>query len=251
MIIFPAVDIKEGKCVRLKQGKEEEVTIFSSDPVEMALHWEGQGAEYIHLVDLDGAFEGIPRNFSLVKEICSSVSIPVQIGGGIREISHAASYLKAGASRVIIGTLVLEAPQIFIEMCKQFPGRVGASLDASRGILKSRGWTWDTGIGLMDMIKKIEEMGAAFVVYTDIARDGMQSGINHQYVEAVVEHTSLPVIAAGGVRDMRDIETLYPLSQKGLEGVITGRAIYEGTLDFSEAIKWIKGQKGNEDREDD
>ncbi len=250
MIIFPAVDIKDGKCVRLRQGRAKDITIFSSDPCEMAKHWEDLGAEYLHLVDLDGAFEGIPKNTSIIREICTSLSIPVQIGGGIRELSHAASYIEAGVSRIIIGTLALEAPDIFCEICKEFPGKVGVSLDASRGILKSRGWVKDTGIRVLDVIGKIEDMGASFVVYTDISRDGMQSGINPESITSLVEHTSLPVIAAGGVRDMEDIKKLYPLSRKGLEGVITGRAIYEGTLNLSEAVKWIREQKTG-DRGDD
>jgi len=144
----------------------------------------------------------------------------------------------------------LESPETFCKICKEFPGKVGVSLDASRGILKSRGWVKNTGIRVLDIIGKIEDMGAAFVVYTDISRDGMQSGINPESIASLVEHTSLPVIAAGGVRDMEDIKKLYPLSRKGLEGVITGRAIYEGTLNFSEAVKWIREQKTG-DRGDD
>ncbi len=240
MIIFPAVDIKNGRCVRLRQGKKDEVTIFSDDPVKMALHWQETGARWLHVVDLDGAFEGRPINAPLIREMCSSLEIPVQIGGGIRGISQAEAYLEAGVKRIIIGTLAMEGSEEFKSICREFPGRVGVSVDAENGMVKSRGWVKETGKKVVEILGEIEKAGASFVVYTDISRDGMQSGINYGAISKVLSHTSLPVIVAGGVRDLNDIIQLYPLSSKGLEGVITGRAIYEGTLDLREALHWVE-----------
>lgn len=244
MIVFPAVDIKDGKCVRLKQGLADQVTVFADDPAEMAGHWAGKGAKYLHVVDLDGAFSGRPLNFELIKTICSSIDIPVQLGGGIRDIDTAQAYVDAGVERLIIGTMALEAPELFGELCATLPGRIGVSLDAVDGSLKTKGWVEDSGHTVFDVIPRLEEQGAAFIIYTDIARDGMQSGVNTPALEKLCEATRLPVIAAGGVHRLDDIKALYPLSAKGLEGAITGRAIYAGTLDLVEAQGWIAAQQG-------
>ena len=243
MIVFPAVDIKDGQCVRLRQGKADDVTVFSTDPTAQARYWEDQGAEYLHVVDLDGAFSGKPRNFDLVKAICSALNIPVQLGGGIRDLEIAKAYVDAGVERLIIGTMALEDPEAFTGVCAALPGKVGVSLDGVDGALKTKGWVEDSGKTVAQVVPMIEEAGAAFIVYTDISRDGMQSGVNLEAMSRLCAGTSLPVVAAGGVTTLADVQNLYPLHAEGLEGVITGRAIYEGTLDLREALDWIKEQR--------
>uniref|UniRef100_I2Q0M0 1-(5-phosphoribosyl)-5-[(5-phosphoribosylamino)methylideneamino] imidazole-4-carboxamide isomerase n=1 Tax=Desulfovibrio sp. U5L TaxID=596152 RepID=I2Q0M0_9BACT len=242
MILFPAVDIKDGQCVRLKQGLADEVTVFSPDPVAMARHWVDLGALWLHLVDLDGAFSGKPKNFDLIRRICAGVSVPVQLGGGIRDAATAAAYLEAGVRRLIIGTMALAEPDAFAAVCAAHPGRVGVSLDAVDGRLKVKGWVEDAGLGVEDVLPRLKDQGAAFVVYTDISRDGMQSGVNQEALARLLALTDLPVIVAGGVATLDDVKALYPYSQKGLQGVITGRAIYAGTLDFGEAMAYIASQ---------
>ncbi|WP_045214631.1 1-(5-phosphoribosyl)-5-[(5-phosphoribosylamino)methylideneamino]imidazole-4-carboxamide isomerase [Desulfonatronovibrio magnus] len=243
MIIFPAIDIKGGQCVRLRQGLENEVTVFSPDPVAMAEHWERLGAQWLHLVDLDGAFSGEPVNRELIRSICDRVQIPVQLGGGIRDISTARAYLDAGVERLIIGTMALEDKSLFADMCVEFPGKTGVSLDARDGRLKSRGWVADTGMKVEDVVPVLENFGASFFVYTDISRDGMQSGVNTDAMEKMLRLTSKPVIAAGGVSVLEDIMQIYPLASMGLEGTITGRAIYSGSLDFKTALEWVQQQQ--------
>lgn len=243
MILFPAVDIKNGQCVRLKQGLENEVTVFSPDPVAMALHWESQGARWLHLVDLDGAFRGKPVNQDLIREICGKVNIPVQLGGGIRDLDTARVYINSGVSRLIIGTMALEDMSLFADLCLEYPGRIGVSLDARNGRLKSRGWVEDTGLMLEDAVPLLENMGSSFFVYTDIARDGMESGINIRSLERMLALTSSPVIAAGGVAKLEDVQQVFPFFGQGLEGAITGRAIYSGSLDFKAAVEWLSSQE--------
>lgn len=243
MILFPAVDIKDGRCVRLSQGRADAVTVFGDDPAEMALTWVRQGAEWLHVVDLDGAFSGLPRNFDLVKRICAEAKIPVQLGGGIRDMATAKAYVEAGVARLIIGTVALEQPELFAQLCAELPGKVGVSLDAVDGKLKSRGWVADAGLNVMDVLPRIEAAGASFIVYTDIARDGMQSGVNLPALAALCAATSLPVIAAGGVTNMDDLRNLAPLCAKGLQGAISGRAIYAGSLDFAEGLAFTKAAR--------
>jgi len=236
VILFPAVDIKDGRCVRLEQGKADAVTVFGDDPAASALTWVRQGAQWLHIIDLDGAFSGQPRNFELVKRICSEAKIPVQLGGGVRDLATAKAYIEAGVARLIIGTVALEQPELFAELCAALPGKVGVSLDAVNGQLKSRGWVADAGLSVMDVLPRIEAAGASFIIYTDIARDGMQSGVNLPALTALCEATSLPVVAAGGVTNLDDLKNLAPLCAKGLQGAITGRAIYVGTLNFAEGL---------------
>jgi len=243
VIIFPAVDIKGGRCVRLRQGLADQVTVFSDDPEAMARHWVRLGARFLHVIDLDGAFEGRPKNFDLVRSICAGVDVPVQLGGGVRDLAIAKAYIQAGVSRLIVGTLALADPAAFEEMCAALPGRVGVSLDAVDGRLKSKGWVEDAGLTAEEVLPRLEDQGAAFVVYTDIGRDGMQTGVNVEALRAVCGHTRLPVIAAGGVASLEDIKALWPLTKIGLEGAITGRAIYEGTLDLPEAMAWIAARE--------
>lgn len=242
MILFPAIDIKNGECVRLRQGKYNDVTVFSKDPVEMAKYWVDKGAKYLHIVDLDGAFEGGPKNYNLIEKICNSVDIPVQLGGGIRNFDVARRYFDAGVTRLIIGTMFFEEPSIFKSLCAEYKGKIGVSLDAEKGKLKSRGWVEDTGLTIDSVVLDAENMGAGFIVYTDISKDGMQTGINPEPVKRFLSLTKLPVIYAGGVRDINDVKRLYPLKEYGLQGIITGRAIYEETLNFEEAIMWLETQ---------
>ncbi|MFW5487252.1 MAG: 1-(5-phosphoribosyl)-5-[(5-phosphoribosylamino)methylideneamino]imidazole-4-carboxamide isomerase [Desulfovibrio sp.] len=244
MILFPAVDIKNGQCVRLKQGRKDDVSVFSVDPVAQALQWQKAGATFLHLVDLDGAFEGEPTNFSLIRKICSALDIPVQLGGGIRDVQTAEAYIRAGVRRVIIGTMALSDPDTFELLCKELPGRIGVSLDALDGQLKTRGWVDDAGLTVDDVLPRLENLDVRFIIYTDIGRDGMHAGVNTKALAELCSKSRIPVIAAGGVSTMADIKALAPLVNEGLEGVITGRAIYEGTLDLAEALQWIKDQGG-------
>ena len=246
MIIFPAVDIQNGKAVRLKQGRAHESTVFAESPVDAAKSWEKAGARWMHVVDLDGAFDGAAQSRRIVRDICSALAIPVQLGGGIRDMQTAAAYLEAGVSRLIIGTLALEQPALFADMCRAFPGRVGVSLDAEGGRLKSRGWVKDTGITVDTALPRLLDNGAAFVIYTDIERDGMQCGVNVAALEHLARLSTVPVIAAGGVATLEDVKKLYPLTlETNLVGAVSGRALYEGTLDLKEANAWIDAQKNS------
>ncbi|MCT4625921.1 1-(5-phosphoribosyl)-5-[(5-phosphoribosylamino)methylideneamino]imidazole-4-carboxamide isomerase [Halodesulfovibrio sp.] len=243
MIIFPAVDIKGGQAVRLKQGKADQETVFSSDPVAMAKKWQEQGGKWLHVIDLDGAFSGEPVNRDLIQNICSSVSMPVQLGGGIRDLETAKAYLDAGVSRLIIGTIALTEPELFGSICKAFPGKIGVSLDAEGGVLKTKGWVEDSGQTIYDVLPRLEEQGVAFIIYTDIDRDGMQTGVNLPALTKLAQTASVPVIAAGGVATLDDIKALYPLTKDAnLQGAISGKAIYTGTLDLKEASDWIATQ---------
>ncbi|MBR4742180.1 MAG: 1-(5-phosphoribosyl)-5-[Desulfovibrio sp.] len=243
MIIFPAVDIQKGKAVRLKQGIADAVTVFSDNPVSCALHWQKLGAKWLHVIDLDGAFAGNARNFSLVKEICQALTIPVQLGGGIRSIETASRYLDCGVDRLIIGTMALEDEDLFATLCKTYPQKIGVSLDAQNGILKTRGWVSDSAKNIFDVLPAITAQGAAFLIYTDIARDGMQSGPNLEMLKKLLQKTTIPILAAGGIATLDDIKALYPLSINSmLAGVISGRALYEGSLQLEEANNWLSNQ---------
>lgn len=242
MILFPAVDIKGGRCVRLRQGVASEETVFG-DPVDMAKHWQSLGAKWLHVIDLDGSFDGQPVNYKVVEQICSNLSIPVQLGGGIRSLDTVKAYMDAGVRRLIIGTVALEEPKLFEQMCAAFPGRIGISLDESKGFLKTRGWVGESDLTIDGVLPQLTDAGAAFMIYTDISLDGMQQGVNVNGVTHVCEISSIPVVAAGGVTQLEDIKALYPLSKNSmLEGVITGRAIYEGTLDLEDALDWLEEQ---------
>ena len=239
MILFPAIDLKDGKCVRLQQGKEDLVTVYADSPVEQALLWEKKGAKWIHLIDLDGAFSGIPKNLKIIEDICKNIKIPIQLGGGIRDIATAEAYLDAGITRLIIGTMALENPEEYRKLCQKYPNKIGVSLDAVDGKLKTHGWVTDANINILEILPRIEADGTAFIIYTDIIRDGMQSGINYDTLAALCESTTVPVIAAGGMHVLGDFEAVYPLFARGLEGVISGKALYEGTLTIEETEKWL------------
>ncbi len=247
MIIFPAVDLQGGNAVRLKQGKEGESTVFSKDPVEAARRWQNEGAEWLHLIDLDGAFKGKSVNASIVSAICGALDIPIELGGGIRDENAVRLWFDSGVKRLIIGTMALEDPAEFARLCNLFPGRIGVSLDAVDGRLKTRGWVEDSGLTIDDVMPRLAGDGAAFVIYTDIKRDGMQSGVNMPVLARLAGSSPIPVVAAGGVSTLEDIRQLYPLSIRGsLQGAITGRAIYEGTLDLRQAMEWIRAQERQE-----
>jgi phosphoribosylformimino-5-aminoimidazole carboxamide ribotide isomerase len=244
MILYPAVDIQKGKAVRLRQGRADASTVFADDPVEAALLWTARGAQWLHVVDLDGAFDGAAKNRDIVRNICRRAGVPVQLGGGVRDEGTAKAYLDAGVARLIIGTMALEAPDAFAALCRAFPGKIGVSLDAAAGRLKSRGWIADTGLTVEDVLPRLMDDGAAFVVYTDIERDGMQSGVNLRALRHLAELSSIPVIAAGGVSTLADVQKLYPLTlNTSLAGAVSGRALYEGTLDLTRANNWIAAQK--------
>lgn len=241
MIIFPAVDLKNGKAVRLKQGRADDVSVFSDDPVQMAKHWQSMGAEYLHLIDLDGAFEGRSVNAATVEKICSELTVPVQLGGGIRSEEIADFWLNLGVTRIIIGTMALENFPLFEKICKKYPNRVGVSLDVEGKKLKTRGWVQDSGKEIDEILPKLKDAGCAFVIYTDIERDGMHSELNFEEVERLAKLSPLPLIAAGGVSTLESVKRLLPFSKTtSLEGIVSGRAIYEGTLNLREAMDYIK-----------
>lgn len=243
MILFPAVDIQDGKAVRLKQGRAHESTVFAEDPTDAAKAWEARGAQWLHVVDLDGAFDGAAKSREIVRRICNELSIPVQLGGGIRDMETARAYLDAGVTRLIIGTLALEQPELFAEMCRTFPGRIGVSLDAEGGKLKTHGWVADTGLTVDGALPRLLQDGAAFIIYTDIERDGMQCGVNVAALEHISRISTVPVIAAGGVATLADVQKLYPLTlTTSLVGAVSGRALYEGTLNLEEANAWVAAQ---------
>lgn len=240
MRIYPAIDIQRGHAVRLRQGRKEDFTIFADSPLDAARHWRDLGATWLHVVDLDGAFSGSLANAPVIGAIAAELGLPVQVGGGIRTEQAARQYLDAGVTRLIIGTLALEEPDAFQRLCATFPGRIGVSLDADQGLLKTRGWLNDSGISVNEILPDLEKAGAAFIIYTDISRDGMHSGINLDALENILQSTSLPVIAAGGVSTLEDIANVYELRSRGnLDGVITGRALYEKTLDLPQALAWL------------
>ena len=245
MIIFPAVDIKDGKAVRLRRGRADDVTVFAENPVDMASAWQDAGAQYLHIVDLDGAFAGSDVNLPLITKMRKALSIPIQVGGGIRDTATAKRYVASGANRCIIGTLALEDPEAYAALCEAMPtGTIGVSLDAENGRLKTKGWVADSGLTVDDVLPRLASTGTSFIIYTDIDRDGMQTGVDSSALSILARKSPVPVIAAGGVATLDDIKALYPLSVSGnLEGAISGRALYEGTLDLGEAMRWLREQQ--------
>lgn len=240
MIVIPAVDIKDGRCVRLKQGRMSEETVYSDDPVQMAGTWYSKGAERIHLVDLDGAVEGKRVNGKVIRKIARSVPVPVELGGGIRNLASIEFYLEAGVEWVILGTVVCKNPEMVEEACRRFPGHVMLAIDARAGRVAVEGWTEDTERSAIEVAKPFDGRGIAAVIYTDIQRDGMSVGPNLQATGEMAKALKTPVIASGGISGLEDIRKVMTLSGQGVMGVITGRALYEGTLDLGEAIRMSK-----------
>jgi len=235
MIIIPAIDLKDGNCVRLKQGRMEDDTLFSTDPVEMALNWQNQGARYMHLVDLNGAFAGEPVNREIIKKIVAALDIPCQLGGGIRDLETVKVYLELGLERVILGTVAVENPDLVRAAAKTYPGRICVGIDARKGLVATRGWAAETRVQALDLARGFEDCGVAAIIYTDILRDGMQIGVNLEETKALAQAISIPVIASGGIATIADIKGLLPLEKCGVTAAITGRALYDGTLDLGAA----------------
>ncbi len=236
MLIIPAIDLKDGQCVRLRQGLMEDTTVFSDDPSEMATKWVNEGARRLHLVDLNGAFEGRPVNAECVKKITQTFpGLPIQIGGGIRDFKIANTYIEAGISYLIIGTMAVTHPEFVSELCREFPGKIIVGLDATNGLVAIDGWANQTDINAVDLSKKFEQNGVSSIIYTDIARDGMLQGVNVMATVDLAKKTSIPIIASGGIANLDDIAVLLKNTHHGIIGAITGRAIYEGLLDFNDA----------------
>lgn len=239
MLLIPAIDLKDGQCVRLKQGLMDQATVFSDTPAQTAGHWFKQGARRLHLVDLNGAFAGEPKNFPAIKEILSAVAqhIPVQLGGGIRDLATIEKYLDLGLTDVIIGTAAVKNPGFVREACQAFPGRIIVGLDAKEGMVAIDGWATVTEHHVVDLAKQFEDDGVNSIIYTDIGRDGMMSGVNIEATVKLAESIKIPVIASGGLTDLNDIRALCAVEKSGVTGAVTGRAIYEGSIDFAQAQK--------------
>lgn len=237
MLVIPAIDLKDGKCVRLSQGKMDRVTLYSDNPAEIARKWEGMGAELIHLVDLDGASAGRPVNTEAIRKIIDSVEIPLQLGGGIRDQKTAEEYFSLGIARIVLGTAACEQPELIAEACRRYPGKILVSIDAREGKVAIKGWKEVTEREAIELARRLEELKVAAIIYTDIKRDGMLSGPNLEETRRLAESLNTPIIAAGGISCLEDIRSLMELEQYGVEGVITGKALYSGKLDLREAIE--------------
>jgi len=240
MIIIPAVDLKDGRCVRLSQGRMDQESVYSEDPVQMAKHWESKGAERLHVVDLNGAVTGTPVHQLLIKEIANSIRIPVEVGGGIRNLETIESYLHSGVKWAILGTAALHSPHLVEEACQRFPGRVILGIDARGGKVAIQGWNEVVSLEAIDLAKQFEGRGLSAIIFTDIERDGMSTGLNSEMTGALARAISIPVIASGGVSRIEDIERLRSFESDGVIGVIVGRALYTGRVDLEEAIRISK-----------
>ncbi len=237
MLIIPAIDLKDGHCVRLKQGDMNDATVFSEDPGAMAKQWLEQGARRLHVVDLNGAAAGKPKNQPAIRAIVKAVgtSLPLQLGGGIRDLDTIESYIDAGISYIVIGTAAVKTPGFLQEACTAFQGHIIVALDAKDGKVAVDGWSKMTGHDVVDLAKKFEDYGVEAVIYTDIGRDGMLTGVNIDATVALARQLNVPVIASGGITDLKDVEKLCAVETEGITGAITGRAVYQGTLDFKAA----------------
>ncbi|MFB3885623.1 MAG: 1-(5-phosphoribosyl)-5-[(5-phosphoribosylamino)methylideneamino]imidazole-4-carboxamide isomerase [Thermodesulfobacteriota bacterium] len=240
MIVIPAIDLKEGRCVRLSQGRMDQESVYSENPVEMARHWESKGAERLHVVDLNGAVTGKPVHRSLIQEITKSVHIPVEVGGGIRDLETIEDYLSCGIQWVILGTVALSNRFLTEEACRRFPEKVILGIDARGGKVAIRGWKEATQLEAAAVAKQFEGIGLSAIIFTDIQRDGMGSGLNLEETKALARSTSIPVIASGGFSRVEEIEHLRGLEPDGIVGVIVGRALYTGKIDLEEAIRLTK-----------
>lgn len=244
MLIIPAIDIKDGKCVRLRQGMKNQETVYGDDPAAMAERWQRAGAAWLHVVDLDGAFEKKPVNVRAIEKIRQKLTIPMQLGGGLRTMENLAKYFDMGIDRLILGTTVLKDRSLTEQALERFPGRIAIALDARDGKLATEGWVETSTSDALDVAKALVPLGPAAFIYTDIQRDGMQTGPNLAATRRLARAVDTPVIASGGVSTLKDIENLLPLEDDGVIGVITGKALYAGTLSFQEALQ-VAGRTGN------
>jgi phosphoribosylformimino-5-aminoimidazole carboxamide ribotide isomerase len=237
--VIPAIDLLEGRCVRLHQGDYSQVTTFSEDPLQQALEWQRQGAGRLHLVDLDGARQGVPVNDTAVRSITAALSIPVQLGGGVRTLERAEQLLGLGLDRVILGTLAVEQPELVYQLADRHPGRIVVGIDARNGLVATRGWLRDSALTATEVARRFATSGVAALITTDIATDGTLAGPNLAFLREMVEASALPVIASGGVGSLSDLLSLLTLAPLGLGGVIVGRALYDGRVDLAEALQAI------------
>ncbi|MCX7770104.1 MAG: 1-(5-phosphoribosyl)-5-[(5-phosphoribosylamino)methylideneamino]imidazole-4-carboxamide isomerase [Proteobacteria bacterium] len=237
MLVIPAIDLFDGMCVRLKQGRFEDVTVYSKYPEEIAMSFEQDGAELIHIVDLNGALKGEPTNFKKIEKIVKSINIPVEVGGGIRDIDKAKTYINLGVKRIIIGTKGCESPEYFEEICKSVKAEVIAGIDAKDGKVAVKGWIDLTNWDALDLALELERRGAKEVIYTDITKDGMRTGPNIDATLKIAKKLSIPVIVSGGISSEEDIISILPYNKFGIKGVIVGRAIYEGNVNLKKLIK--------------
>jgi len=235
--LIPAIDLKQGQCVRLKQGRMEDATVYGSNAGEMAAHWQALGAKRLHVVDLDGAFAGKPANQEAIRDICAALTIPVQLGGGLRDLKMIEGMLNLGINRVILGSIAIANPQLVKDACAAFPGQICVGIDAKGGMVAVHGWDDVTDVKAKDLALQFEDDGVAAIIYTDIARDGMLSGPNIEETVTLAQAISIPVIVSGGVANMDDVRSCAKHVQDGIAGAITGRAIYENTIDFAAAMK--------------
>ena len=242
MIILPAIDLKEGQCVRLEQGLMDRDTVYHDNPGEQARIWQEQGGELLHIVDLDGAFAGVPKNRDAIKAIVDAITIPTELGGGIRHMQTIEAYLELGIDRVILGTVAKENPQLVEEACRTYPGRIVVGIDAKNGLVAVRGWADVTAKSAIEMAKEMAGFGVEAIIYTDIARDGMMQGPNIEATRNLAESIDIPVIASGGLSSLDDIRRLMAIESSGVTGVITGKAIYSGAIDLREAVALAKGE---------
>lgn len=236
MILFPAIDLKDGQCVRLVHGLMDRATVFNDDPAAQARAFEEAGFGYIHLVDLNGAFEGRPVNADAVDSILGAIKVPAQLGGGIRDLATIEMWLTKGIARVIIGTAAVKNPDLVIEACRKFPGRIAVGLDAKGGRVATEGWADVSDLTVLDMARRFENAGVAAIIYTDIDRDGAMQGLNIEATVKLANEISIPVIASGGLSSIEDLKKLIDANCAGIEGVISGRALYDGRLDPKEAL---------------
>jgi phosphoribosylformimino-5-aminoimidazole carboxamide ribotide isomerase len=240
MLVIPAIDLKEGKCVRLLQGRKDREIVFSHVPSTVARAWEQAGAELIHVVDLDGAFEGKPINREVIKTIVDSVEVPVQLGGGIRGLEIIEEYLALGVNRIVLGTVAIKNPKLVEEACKKFPKRILVTIDSKDGMVVVQGWVEQSTVTASELAKSLEEIGVTAIVFTDIKRDGMLVGPNLKAVKELAQSVSIPVIISGGISSLNDIRQIIPLEAVGIKGMIIGRAIYDGSIDLKKAIDLVK-----------
>ena len=243
MVIIPAIDLKDGSCVRLLQGNFDRATVYSDEPEEMARTWVRRGAERIHVVDLDGSKKGKPSNRNIIEKIVRAVDVPVQVGGGIRDIYTIEDYLSIGVSRCILGTVALKNRPLVVDACSRFPGRIILGIDARDGMVAVEGWIENSNRSVLELAKEYEGIGLDALVYTDISRDGMQTGVNIAATEKIARDLSIPVIASGGVSGIRDIKALLDIEKSGVMGVIVGKALYDGTITLEAALETARGGK--------